>query len=77
MAEQRLKEIAEHQKAVFADAANERDTPDDPGLKARVEQLVHEYESLLRDNPDFAAGYASYGYMLWKVGPASRRSRSC
>src|SRR5208282_5215792 len=26
------------------------------------------YESLLRDNPDFAAGYASYGYMLWRVG---------
>ena len=68
MAEQRLKEIAEHQKAVLADAANERDTPDDPELKARVNQIVHEYESLLRDNPDFAAGYASYGYMLWKVG---------
>jgi tetratricopeptide (TPR) repeat protein len=68
MAEQRLREIAEHQKAVLADAANERDTPDDPDLKARVDQVVHEYESLLRDNPDFAAGYASYGYMLWKVG---------
>jgi tetratricopeptide (TPR) repeat protein len=68
MAEQRLREIAEHQKAVLADAANERDTPDDPELKARVNQVVHEYESLLRDNPDFAAGYASYGYMLWRVG---------
>jgi tetratricopeptide (TPR) repeat protein len=68
MAEQRLREIAEHQKAVLADAANERDTPDDPELKARVDQVVHEYESLLRDNPDFAAGYASYGYMLWRVG---------
>jgi tetratricopeptide (TPR) repeat protein len=68
MAEQRLREIAEHQKAVLADAANERDTPDDPELKARVNQVVHEYESLLRDNPGFAAGYASYGYMLWRVG---------
>ena len=68
MAEQRLKAIVEHQKAVLADAANERDTPDDPDLKARVDQVVHEYESLLRDSPDFAAGYASYGYMLWRVG---------
>jgi tetratricopeptide (TPR) repeat protein len=33
-----------------------------------VEQLTREYESLLRDNPNFAAGYASYGYMLWKIG---------
>jgi tetratricopeptide (TPR) repeat protein len=68
MAEQRLREIVEHQKAVLADAGNERDTPDDPELKARANQIVHEYESLLRDNPEFAAGYASYGYMLWKVG---------
>jgi tetratricopeptide (TPR) repeat protein len=68
MAEQRLREIAEHQKAVLAEAAAERDRPDDPDLKARVDQVIHEYESLLRDNPDFAAGYASYGYMLWKVG---------
>jgi tetratricopeptide (TPR) repeat protein len=68
MAEQRLREISEHQKAVLADAAGERATPDDPELKARANQIVHEYESLLRDNPDFAAGYASYGYMLWKVG---------
>jgi tetratricopeptide (TPR) repeat protein len=38
------------------------------GFKTQVEQLTHEYESLLKDNPEFAAGYASYGYMLWKVG---------
>ncbi|HXN34666.1 MAG TPA: hypothetical protein VN877_00750 [Opitutaceae bacterium] len=68
MAEQRLREIAEQQKAVFADAAAQRDNPNDPELKARVDQIIHEYESLLRDNPNFAAGYASYGYMLWKAG---------
>jgi tetratricopeptide (TPR) repeat protein len=34
----------------------------------QVEQLTREYESLLRDNPQYAAGFACYGYMLWKVG---------
>jgi tetratricopeptide (TPR) repeat protein len=68
MADKRLREISEQQMAVLADAAGEDDASADPELKARVDQIVHEYESLLRDNPNFAAGYASYGYMLWKVG---------
>jgi tetratricopeptide (TPR) repeat protein len=68
MADQRLRQISERQMALLSDAATETDASNDPDLKAKVDQLVHEYESLLRDNPDFAAGYASYGYMLWKVG---------
>ena len=68
MAERRLKEIAAHQTALFADAVTQGDELEQAGFKTQVEQLTHEYESLLKDNPEFAAGYASYGYMLWKVG---------
>jgi tetratricopeptide (TPR) repeat protein len=68
MAERRLKEIAEHQKVLFSDAVTQGDALEEAGFKTQVEQLTREYESLLKDNPDFAAGYASYGYMLWKVG---------
>lgn len=68
MAEHRLKDIAEHQRVLFADGAAQGKNMDDAGLKTGVEQMIHEYESLLRDNPEFAAGYAAYGYMLWKVG---------
>jgi tetratricopeptide (TPR) repeat protein len=68
MADHRLKDIAERQKAIFADAASQGGDLDTASLKPRLEQLTHEYESLLRDNPGFAAGYASYGYMLWKIG---------
>ena len=67
MPEHRLKEIAEHQRVLFADAAAQGKDMDSMALKSGVEQLTNEYESLLRDNPEFAAGYASYGYMLWKV----------
>jgi tetratricopeptide (TPR) repeat protein len=67
MAEHRLKDIAEHQRVLFADAVSQGKQLDESGFKSQVEQLTREYESLLRDNPDFAAGYASYGYMLWKV----------
>jgi tetratricopeptide (TPR) repeat protein len=68
MAERHLKEIVEHQKVLFADALAQGNALEAAGFKSQVEQLTHEYESLLKDNPDFAAGFASYGYMLWKVG---------
>jgi tetratricopeptide (TPR) repeat protein len=68
LAEHRLREIAEHQKSLFADAAAQGKDLDNAGFQLQAEQLTREYESLLRDNPKFAAGYACYGYMLWKVG---------
>jgi tetratricopeptide (TPR) repeat protein len=68
MAEARLKDISEHQKVLFSDAVAQGSNLDTPEFTTQTEQLVREYESLLRDNPKFAAGYASYGYMLWKIG---------
>jgi len=68
MAEHRLKGIAEHQRVLFADAVAQGRDMENAVFKTGVEQLTNEYESLLHDNPEFAAGYASYGYMLWKVG---------
>jgi tetratricopeptide (TPR) repeat protein len=67
MPEHRLKEVAEHQRVLFTDAAAQGKEMDNSAFKTQVEQLTREYESLLRDNPDFAAGYASYGYMLWRI----------
>jgi tetratricopeptide (TPR) repeat protein len=66
--ERQLKEIVEHQKTLFADASSQGTALDQAAFKTQVEQLEREYESLIKDNPDFAAGFASYGYMLWKVG---------
>ncbi|HEY1792690.1 MAG TPA: hypothetical protein VGG34_07210 [Opitutaceae bacterium] len=66
--ERQLKEIVDHQKALFSDASSQGSAFDQAGFTTQVEQLTREYESLLKDSPDFAAGYASYGYMLRKVG---------
>jgi tetratricopeptide (TPR) repeat protein len=68
MADHRLKDIVEHQRVLLSDAAAQGASLDQAGFTTQVEQLTREYESLLRDNPTFAAGYASYGYMLWKIG---------
>jgi tetratricopeptide (TPR) repeat protein len=68
MAERRLKDVVEHQKVLFTDAVAQGKNMEDSAFKTGVEQLMHEYESLIHDNTEFAPGYASYGYMLWKVG---------
>jgi len=70
LVETRLKTIVEEQRTVLAEAAAQRDhgSLDDQEFRIQVEKICHEYESLLQDSPKFAAGYASYGYLLWKVG---------
>lgn len=68
MPEHRLKGIVEHQKTLFTDAASQGRDLDNAAFRSQVEQLTREYESLLHDNPNFAVGFASYGYMLRKVG---------
>ena len=68
MAERTLKNIAERQRDLFADAAKQGDRLDEASFREQVQTLVHDYELLLRGNPKYAAGYAAYGYLLGKVG---------
>ncbi|MGH7957985.1 MAG: hypothetical protein ACREH8_13400, partial [Opitutaceae bacterium] len=67
MAERSLKKIVERQKQVFADAAKQGDNFDEGSFRQHVQSISHDYELLLRNNPDFAAAYAAYGYLLSKV----------
>jgi tetratricopeptide (TPR) repeat protein len=67
MAERTLKNIAERQRAIFADATKQGDKLDEESFRTQVQTLVHDYELLLRNSPNFAAGYAAYGYLLSKV----------
>lgn len=67
MAERSLKRIVERQKELFAEAMKQGDKLDESTFHQQVQRVAHDYERLLRENPDFAAGYAAYGYMLSKV----------
>jgi len=67
LAERNLRRIIERQKEVFADAAKQGDNLDASSLKRRLQEISHDYEVLLRDNPRYAAGYAAYGLLLSKV----------
>lgn len=67
MAERTLKKIVEQQKAVFGEAAKQGDKMDEGSFKQQIQSISHDYELLIRNNPQFAAAYAAYGYMLTKV----------
>jgi len=67
MAERSLKGIVERQRALLKDAAEQGESLDAEGLRVQLQSVCHEYDLLLQNNPDFAAAYASYGLLLWKV----------
>lgn len=67
LAELSLRKIVDRQREVFAEAASQGDKLDEGSFRQHVQSITHDYELLLRNNPNFAAGYAAYGYMLSKV----------
>ena len=67
MAERTLKKIAERQREIFAEAKRQGDKAEESVLQTQLQAVLHDYELLLRNNPNFAAGYAAYGYFLSKV----------
>jgi tetratricopeptide (TPR) repeat protein len=67
MAERSLRKIVEAQRELFADAAKQGDSLVESAFRQQIQSLTHDYELLLRNNPQFAAGYAAYGYLLSKV----------
>lgn len=68
MAVRSLRKIVERQKQLLADAEKQGDKLDQSSFQEQAQSIVHEYDLLLAQSPSFAAGYASYGYFLGKVG---------
>jgi tetratricopeptide (TPR) repeat protein len=68
MAENTYNRLVARQKELFADAAKQGDKLDESSFQTQVQQLAHDYEAFLRDNPKHANGHAAYGYLLGKVG---------
>ncbi|HWA87045.1 MAG TPA: hypothetical protein VG710_12525 [Opitutus sp.] len=66
-AERTLRQLVERQKELMADAAKSGDKLDQSGFQTQMESVCRGYEQLLRSNPEFARGYAAYGYLLSKL----------
>jgi tetratricopeptide (TPR) repeat protein len=64
-----LKSLVEREQVLFEKAEKEKDTPnfDQDAFRIQLQQLSDGFDILLRDHPNFAAGYVAYGLMLNKV----------
>jgi len=63
-----LKRIVERQKIILDNANKGGETLDVESIRVQLQEVCHEYDLLVHDSPNFAAGYASYGYLLSKLG---------
>jgi tetratricopeptide (TPR) repeat protein len=68
MPEHNLKLIVERQKSLLDQAAKEGVQLDSESLRVQLQSILHDYEILLHDNPNFAEAYVAQGYLLNKVG---------
>jgi tetratricopeptide (TPR) repeat protein len=66
--ERSLRQIVERQKQVLTEAEKQGDKLDEEALRTQAQSIAHDYDRLLAGSPNFAAGYAAYGYFLGKVG---------
>ncbi|MGD1031606.1 MAG: hypothetical protein ABSA05_10730 [Opitutaceae bacterium] len=67
MPERELRQIVGRQKIILDQAAKDGEKADDESLRVELQEICHDYELLLHDSPNFAAAYASYGYLLSKI----------
>jgi len=70
LSERGLRQLVERQRMLFEEAV-ERERAgrfDEADFTRQMQELCRAYDSLLSDNPKFAAAYAAYGYLLGKLG---------
>ena len=68
LADRTLKQLVERQKDLLAEEAKKSPGFDADNFQNQMQLVCQGYEVLLRDNPNYAPGYAAYGYLLGKIG---------
>lgn len=68
LADRTLTQIVQRQKQLLASAEQQGSKLDMEAFRAQAQSIAHDYDLLLADSPNYAAGYAAYGYFLRKIG---------
>jgi tetratricopeptide (TPR) repeat protein len=68
-AQRELQALITRQQLLFATAATKETNPnfDEENLRAKMQDLVFDYDTYVKKHPDIAAGYAAYGVLLGKI----------
>jgi tetratricopeptide (TPR) repeat protein len=68
LADRTLKQLVDQQKALLAEEARKSPDFDADNFQSQMQRVCQGYEVLLKENPKYAVGFASYGYLLGKIG---------
>jgi len=68
MTERSLRKLVERQHELLEQASRAGDDFDQSDFEQQMQRVCLGYEVLLRDSPEFAAGYAAYGFLLRQIG---------
>jgi len=68
MADRTLKQLVDRQKDLLAEEAKKSPGFDAGNFETQMQSVCQSYEVLLRENPNYAPGFAAYGYLLGKIG---------
>lgn len=68
MTERSLRKLVERQRELLDQAAKADDNFEQSDFEMEMQRVCLGYEGLLRGNPEFAAGYAAYGFLLRQIG---------
>jgi tetratricopeptide (TPR) repeat protein len=72
MSERELKRILQRERSVIAAAQSAGESMDRSNTEMQLREIVRDYDSLLRRDPQFVAGYIAYGLFLNNAGEAKR-----
>lgn len=65
--EEVLKTLVDREQGLFTEAEKDNPNFDQDNLRIQLQQLSNEFDILLKDHPNFAAGYVAYGMLLNRI----------
>ncbi len=68
LAERRLRQLVQEERRLLAASKRPDGSHDESLLERRYQELVYKYDSLIQENPDFAAAHVAYALVLDRIG---------
>lgn len=72
MSERELKRIVKRERTVLEAANANAEQIDEKNIRLQLQEIVGDYEALLKRDPTFVPTYVAYGMLLGKVGETKR-----
>ncbi|HEY5550438.1 MAG TPA: hypothetical protein VIK52_01015 [Opitutaceae bacterium] len=72
LAERQLKRVVERERVLFKATADNPMGIDRDNVQMQLQEVVQDYERIIRDNSEFVPAYVAYGLLLSRVGERKR-----